>query len=297
MALIYGQSEMSNEHLFLSVGAMKAGTTWLHQQLATHKDIHFCPEKEIHYFADPNGKSYMSATGRVQRYQQVVRNLTPDRLNPHVQRNLAWYGSHYLSAEVNDDWYTSLFETRAPVKKNAKYVADFSNLYATLDIQGWDHIRSVYPQVKAIYTMRHPAKRMWSHFKFQYEHSGRASELADISQDKIDYFLREAAFTDHIDYAGAVERLRNILSPEQIEFFFFEDFRERPLESLSKIEKFLDITPGEYREDRLNKKVNPSTGIEIPDIFRNAVNPLHTQQCERLTALGFTLPESWAKAL
>lgn len=288
---------MSNDHLFLSIGAMKAGTTWLHQQLASHRDIHFCPEKEIHYFADPKGENYMSATGRVQRYQQVVKNLTADRLNSHVQRNLSWYGSHYLGPEVNDDWYTALFEVRAPVKKNAKYVADFSNLYATLDIEGWDHIRALYQNVRAIYTMRHPAKRMWSHFKFDYEFKGHGSELNDINQEKIDQFLSEPGFVNHIDYAGTVERLRNILLPEQIEFFFFENFRDHPIENLQAIEKFLDIAPGEYKKEKFEKKINPSSGIDVPKIFRDAINPIHQEQCERLTAQGFSLPSSWSKPL
>eukprot|EP00493_Phyllostaurus_siculus_P000433 UN00435 len=34
------------DNLFLSVGAMKAGTTWLYEQLKNHPEIHFTPEKE-----------------------------------------------------------------------------------------------------------------------------------------------------------------------------------------------------------------------------------------------------------
>lgn len=37
-------------HLFLSIGAMKAGTTWLYAVLARHPALHFAMEKEIHYF-------------------------------------------------------------------------------------------------------------------------------------------------------------------------------------------------------------------------------------------------------
>ena len=37
-------------NLFLSVGAMKAGTTWLYAVLERHPELYFCPEKEVHYF-------------------------------------------------------------------------------------------------------------------------------------------------------------------------------------------------------------------------------------------------------
>ena len=38
------------ENLFLSIGAMKAGTTWLYAVLERHPELHFAMEKEIHYF-------------------------------------------------------------------------------------------------------------------------------------------------------------------------------------------------------------------------------------------------------
>lgn len=38
------------DQVFLSVGAMKAGTTWLCDVMNRHPDVHFSHEKEIHYF-------------------------------------------------------------------------------------------------------------------------------------------------------------------------------------------------------------------------------------------------------
>ena len=37
--------------VFLCVGAAKAGTSWLHQQLAGHPECHFRAIKELHYFS------------------------------------------------------------------------------------------------------------------------------------------------------------------------------------------------------------------------------------------------------
>ena len=42
---------MPVENLFLSVGAMKAGTTFLFNALSRHPELYFTPEKELHYFA------------------------------------------------------------------------------------------------------------------------------------------------------------------------------------------------------------------------------------------------------
>lgn len=281
------------DRLFLSVGAMKAGTTWLHQQLAGHPGILFCPEKEIHYFADSDCKSYMSLAGRVARYQQVVRNLNPDRLNAHVQNNLAWYASTYLAPCVDDTWYESLFKIPASGKKGARYVADFSNLYATLDQDRWAHVRKVAKSLRVMYTMRHPAKRLWSQLKFSYEFSGRASELQDLSDGDVKVFLTDAGNLAHADYATVVEQLRSYLKEDELRFFFFEDFRSDPVKSLAAIEGFLEIEPQIYQDDRLGKRVNPSQTMAVPESFASGVEKIHQQQIERLTLLGLEVPKSW----
>lgn len=272
---------------------MKAGTTWLHQQLAGHGDIHFCPEKEIHYFADPHAKSYMALGGRVGRYQQVVRNLKAERVNPHVQRNLAWYASTYLAPEVDDAWYESLFTMRAPPKAKARYVADFSNLYATLDARGWAHVRRVARNVRALYTMRHPARRLWSQLKFSYEFSGRGAQLASLGPDDFDAFMNNPHNIMHADYARAVEGLRAVLAPEELAFYFFEDFRGKPIQTLRSIETFLGIKEHAYREDKLNAQINPSQDMKVPPAFAQAAEQVRIDQIEKLTALGFTVPQAW----
>ncbi|MEL6111175.1 MAG: sulfotransferase [Pseudomonadota bacterium] len=281
------------DRLFLSVGAMKAGTTWLHQNLAGHPAIYFSPEKEIHYFADPAAQSYMSLSHRTDRYQRVVRNLKPERLNAHVQRNLAWYASHYLAPTVDDKWYTDLFAARSTIKPSARYVADFSNLYMTLDGAGWSHVRSLAKTVRAIYTMRHPAKRLWSQLKFSYEFAGRGDELYTIDEDVLTSFLKDEGNRQHADYAGAITRLRSHLAPEEIGFFFFEDVREKPLDTLRAIETFLDIKAHAYREDRFGKTVNPSTSMAVPPAFAEGAETIRAEQVTKLTELGFTVPDSW----
>jgi hypothetical protein len=53
---------------FLGIGAQKAGTTWLHENLSCHPDLFLPPEKELHYF---------------------------DR---HVDKPLSWYSKFFSAA-------------------------------------------------------------------------------------------------------------------------------------------------------------------------------------------------------
>jgi len=272
---------------------MKAGTTWLHQQLVSHEEIHFCPEKEIHYFADPDGHNYMSLHGRVDRFQQVARNLNPEKLSAHVQCNLSWYATKYLAREINDDWYSSLFDLRKERKKPNAYCADFSNLYCNLNSSSWEHVRRVASHVRAIYTMRHPAKRLWSQLKFSYEFGGKAHELDSLKADDYKAFLSDAGTVAHSDYSSVVENLKQHLDDSEVKFFFFENFRDKPQESLKDIEDFLGIGHLHYSESKLNKRINPSQTRNVPESFQHAVTKIHMRQIELLDKHGLEVPSSW----
>ena len=281
------------DRLFLSVGAMKAGTTWLHRNLAGHPQIHFSPEKEIHYFADPQAQSYMSLAHRLGRYQQVVRNLRPERMNPHVQANLGWYARHYLAPEVNDAWYEALFADRPARKASARWVADFSNLYAVLDAAGWAHVQRLCRELRAVYTLRHPGERLWSALKFSYEFAGRAEALPGLGAADYDAFLDDAGTLAHADYAGAIQSLRRHLPQSGLMVLFMEETVERPFETLRRIEWFLDISAHTYREDALQSRVNPSGKLAVPGHFAERANRIAAEQIARLTDMGIAVPANW----
>jgi hypothetical protein len=285
------------DNLLLSVGAMKAGTTWLHRQLAGHPGIQFSPEKEIHYFADPSGKSWMSLDNRLARYQQVVGNLQADRLNPNVQRNLAWYAEYWLAHQVGDAWYESLFEKRHLSKSKAAYVADFSNLYSTLDVDAWMHIGNVSRNVKVVYTLRHPSERLWSQFKFSYEFSGRAFELDSIGPADIDTFFANSLTKAVADYASTVERLYACLPSGNVKICFFEAFRSAPLEVLREVEQFLGLDAHSYRKGSLERQINPSQERKPPQHFIVRAEEIRLEQITRLASLGFNLPQEYFLSL
>jgi hypothetical protein len=97
---------------FLCIGAHKAGTTWLYQQLDSHPDFWMPPVKELHYF---------DQLSRVQR-------AAPRRCRD--ERDLRFLESiKNLSAEpyMNLDHYARLFEPKASLLSG-----DISPNYSTL---------------------------------------------------------------------------------------------------------------------------------------------------------------------
>ena len=70
------------EKLFLSIGAMKAGTTWLYSLLERHPQINFTPEKEIHFLAHNYlDKKYLTEDHRRHRAQTRLHNIGTSDLN------------------------------------------------------------------------------------------------------------------------------------------------------------------------------------------------------------------------
>jgi hypothetical protein len=60
------------EKLFLSVGAMKAGTTWLYDKLKQHPDIHFSPQKEVHFLSHYYGHTNSLLPVKRQRRARIA---------------------------------------------------------------------------------------------------------------------------------------------------------------------------------------------------------------------------------
>ncbi len=278
------------DHLFLSVGTMKAGTTWLNRMMMNHPDVYFSPEKEIHFFADPDGTSGpMTRKARLERYQRVVRNLKVEGLSPRARANLSWYANRYLDGPMGAEWYEALFVRR----KGQRYCADFSNLYATLSAERWAYARTVASSIRAVYTMRHPIERLWSQVKFELEFNDRGEAVRDLTAEDFDAFFARPDVAANADYAGVVQSLRNCLSGEELKIDFFEDVRADPLGALRRIERFLGIREHTYREDQLGRQVNPSKPAAMPDAFLRHAEPIHQRQVEQLTALGLRPPRAW----
>lgn len=282
------------EKLFLSVGAMKAGTTWLQHQLRNHPEICFTPEKEIHYFAAPEGdRAPMRLEDRVARYKRVVSNIRPERFSRGIRRNMIWYSRRYLHPKVSDKWYENLFQHAEP----GQWCADFSNLYCLLDHNGWQRVRGVAETIRAVYTLRHPLERMWSQIVFFHEFSGKNADLGSWSRRDFEGFFDTGDEAAHFDYAENVARLQDSLSEAELRIQFFEDQRARPAAELNAIERFLGIAERDLDTARLERKVNASGGPARPPAFADFAAPIHDEQVRKLKALGLALPDSWASAV
>jgi Sulfotransferase family len=279
------------DRLFLGVGAMKAGTTWLYSVLDRHPDIYFSDEKEVHYFAHVHGiLEALTLANRLGQFRQFCSVVREEKYNARwMRRRLNWY-SRWLNEPVDDRWYADLFAD----KRDEKYVADFSNLTALLGDEGWQHVHRVAGEVRVLYIMRKPLDRLWSHVRFHAQFVGKASELPNWGVAEYEDFARKKHIWQNAEYGHIVATLKRNFNDEELMIAFFEDIHADPAAFLRNLEKFLGVPPSIYPELRLTEKINRSPEVEMPEIFPQIFTGDFDRICEELVDIGVVVPDTWA---
>ena len=279
-------------NLFLSVGAMKAGTTWLYAVLARHPALHFALEKEIHYFYH----RYVNPTLLSESYRlREARNrylfrFDPERANiDAVKANLHWV-SAYLDRPVDDYWYRNLFQLR----DHQVYACDFSNLNAQLPQDVWPQIAARCDRLRVLFTMRDPVKRLWSHTKFHLQVTGQLDKLETWGPPQFEEFIRKPHIWVNAEYGQILRNLRGGLGPEALKVIFYEDIHADQRRALREIETFLGIAPFDYPQALLDRRFTESVRHEMPAFFPDLVAADLHRICDEVRAEGYDIPASWS---
>jgi hypothetical protein len=278
--------------LFLSVGAMKAGTTWLYAMLSRHPELHFTPEKEIHYFYHRyvNDKQLHSARRLKEARNRYLLRFDPEKANIDlIRRNLRWV-SAYLDSPADDFWYRNLFQLYG----RQRYACDFSNLNAHLPAQVWPKIAENCDTLRVLYTMRDPVKRLWSHTKFHLQVSGQLENLDTWGPKDFKTFLRQPHIWENAEYGQILRNLKTGLPRDSLKVIFYEDIHADQRKALAGIEDFLGIVHQSYPDQLLQKRFTESVKNEMPEFFPDLVKKDIDRIRSEVEAEGYVLPISWS---
>lgn len=281
-------------NLFISAGAMKAGTTWLYNVLSNNKHLLFTPEKEIHYFyARYVDRNVLRDQRRLENaLTRYIGKIDPKKTSiDRVRKDLHWAAA-YLSYPLDDYWYRNLFFYTG----EQLYGCDFSNLYALLPAEAWPQISANCDKLRVLYTLRHPAKRLWSHVKFHLAVIGKLDVLPTWSPGEFEQFARQSFIWDNAEYGRALASMMKGLSNEQLKVIFFEDMHAAPGETLAGIERWLGIPSHPYAKQVLDKPVNESLAYPMPDFFPALFGGDFTRIIGEVEACGLTAPAAWKSA-
>ena len=277
--------------LFLSIGAMKAGTTWLYAVLERHPALHFTLEKEIHYFYHKyiNDRHLSEERRMASARDRYLFRFDPKAANiDRIRGNLHWV-ANYLNRPVDDFWYRNLFDLR----DTEEWACDFSNLHAFVPGTAWPQISESCNTLRVLYTMRDPVKRLWSHTKFHLQMTGGLEHLDTWGPAEFDDFVRRPHIWGNAEYGGVLRRMRGGLAEEQRKVIFYEDLHADQRGTLAGIEDFLGIPHFDYPQPLLDRRFTESVRHPMPDFFPGLFAEDIARIKDEVVAEGLTLPDSW----
>lgn len=230
---------------FICIGAQKAGTSWLYDNLCHHPDVCMPPVKELHFFNTVCAHEQLLG---VETYNPLVLSKLWRYFikNPSLN-NICWLKMFYLEPK-SIKWYLDLFG-RIP---SDKCVGDITPGYSTLDERGvaFAH-RVLSDECKVFIILRNPVERLWSSLKMHYRWKGGNIRNQDL--ESLVAEMRTASHYLRTDYARMVTLWQKYF--ENFKIFLFDDLCENPVRFLFEIEDYLGIKQFSYFKT-LEKKCN-----------------------------------------
>lgn len=268
---------MKNGPDFLCIGAQKAGTTWLYDNIRRHPDIWLPPIKELHYFDNkvPNKALLPDARfdhgGLLHRYSPLLQS--PD----YETFRWLWRFNHHGNDSMA--WYKSLFT------KTNHVMGDITPMYSTLDLRGVEYVRSVVgDHCKVFMILREPVSRSWSAVKMFYRW-----KRADIGQEDYDVLIKEMKKPYSVlrtDYSRMITLWGQYFSGDNFRVFFYDDLVNAPELFIQDILGFLGIDASTWSSSYLGKHSNADVEkISIPKEIRAQMSQYFMSELEVLSGM------------
>lgn len=234
----------------LSLGAQKAGTSWLHDFLSMVATVQTGYAKELHVFDRIDFPQYLKAD--LKRL-----GMTKSRKDV-VQRSHLW---NRLSMVADTNRYFDYFE-HILSKSDVHLTGDFTPVYSLLSEKRLAEIKRRFEQrgiqVKVIFLMRDPVERIWSAERMNERNFGVKRPILEC--------YKVPGHEARTRYETIIPKLRKVFPPESLYINFYENlFTE---ETVGEILQFLELpatTPN------FDKRVNASAYQDIADADREVV--------------------------
>lgn len=192
---------MRRPNLFL-IGAMKSGSTTLHELLAEHPQICMSEPKEPCYFVEPD----------------LLKDMWPEM----------WRMGFWRSEAV----YLDLFKAKPEAIYRGESSTDYSKLPKVAGVV--DRLATYNPEARIVYIMRDPVQRTISHYWHMAEHRGE-------TRAPIDAILEEPHYTDVSNYALQLLSYLERFGPERVRVLSFEELTHDPVPTVQSLFAWLGV--------------------------------------------------------
>lgn len=238
---------------FLCIGAQKAGTTWLYENLRMHPDVWLPPVKELQYFNHLYVPGHRNWTDQHRRRQSLawIKGITTRKGFGDKDMSELTLATLIYNSEISDEWYGRVF-SNAP---DNRICGEITPEYSLLPRAGVAHVRKINPNARIIFFMRDPIDRALSHLRML------KSQHADFTYEKGLTFGDVAMRSDYptiiADWSRAVGKERLLLA-------YLDDIESQPMSVLQSVCKFLGIDSDTSRFPRAEEIVFKGPEDQVP---------------------------------
>lgn len=253
---------------FIGIGAQKAATSWLFDNLKKLPDFSLLPRKELHYFdrsrkyPTPNVLSETLLVNRLGNQKWTDEALIKVRRALKNNPDRANWMRKWLFSDYTDEWYLSLFDGLNGLK------GEITPSYSVLDQEDIERMYRVVPDAKVIFLLRNPVDRAWSYYRFIMKNrSSEKTEEPDLNNVK--ELLDVSAHELRSDYLRTINQYLNVFPGNQILLGFYDAVLEEPERLLKEIVQFIGGDPS-----------NVSKYCEVSERSNVSLKMKHTEEIE-----------------
>ena len=271
---------LAHRQLVIGLGAMKSGTTWLSDYLASHPQFFHSPIKEMNVFANlyptnPSYPAYLYKPGdayRLWRMEKIVLayGVRPPRLDEADYERERFDRLRALAQlgriETIDD-YLAFFEERIGAEM---HFGEISPSYAHLPVEAYVSMAQLTNDVRFLFLMRDPTDRAASHLRHVRR---RVDKDLDLDQllERVDH---ENPIYMRSDYRYTLQTLRSLGLAERSRFLIYED-----LFAQDCVDELCDWLGIDRHDAVLDKRLNPGVGDALNDrqmgLLRDRLSPIY----------------------
>ena len=223
---------------FICIGAQKAGTGWLYEQLRHHPDFWMPPLKELHYF----DRLFSGATSRrtlplAQKEAERIK-IAQERAVDEADRDFLNRFERLGGQKTRGlDDYADLFKP-----KRERFAGDITPGYSILDEAVIQKIVARFAALKVIFIVRDPVERAWSQLSM-YVRRGLIEPFNPDDLDRITEHLNRPEIQARSYPTHIVRRWRAHVSADLFQLYFFDDLKRDAAQLRRSIVTFLGGDP------------------------------------------------------
>lgn len=284
--------------LFFGIGAEKSGTSWLHNFLSGHPDVHFPRyQKELHYWNAGIREKKIPWLLEKQMPQGPATSLWASVLRPgrnlrRIRKNLflqKWWKAFTVPSPTHSIYCDVLFTGY----RKEKVAGEITPAYARCKAETFAEMAALAPDVRFIFIMRDPVSRLWSGCRHRLRiELGRENTTTQAVADRLLSSLAEPDIGPLYlsSYHRTIRTLESAVPAERIAYFFYETLFQQ-----SEIERLCDFLGISRRAADFDRRVNmkdDASGEMPPEVAREAREALAPTYDFCRAKFG-TLPPEW----